>query len=171
MKLYEINEQIEALTDQIVIDPETGEVSADTEAIIEQVEALHMERKEVLEYLAKVILNLRADQAAVKAEEARLKERRERMAKREASLMNVLDRECAGQKTDLGVATISYRPSETTEVTDYRKTWMWLAENHHDDCLTLSDPTINKTALKRLIKSGVSVPGAELATHNNCSLK
>jgi hypothetical protein len=48
---------------------------------------------------------------------------------------------------------------------------MWLANNDHSECLTVVEPTINKTALKRLIKSGVSVPGAGLATHNNCSLK
>lgn len=171
MKLYEINEAIETLLAALTVDPETGEVPADVDDVIAQLDALSMERTAVLEYLAKEVLNLRADQAAVKAEEARLKERRERMERREESIMNVLDRECAGQKTDLGVATVSYRTSEATEITSEADARTWLMAEGHDDCLKFSDPTINKTALKFLIKSGVSVPGAAVTKKVNCSLK
>lgn len=171
MKLYEINEAIETLLAALTVDPETGEVPADVDDVIAQLDALSMERTAVLEYLAKEVLNLRADQAAVKAEEARLKERRERMERREESIMNVLDRECAGQKTDLGVATVSYRTSEATEVTSEADARTWLLAEGHEDCLKFSDPAINKTALKALIKSGVSVPGAAVTKKVNCSLK
>jgi hypothetical protein len=171
MKLYEINEAIETLLSALTVDPETGEVPADVDDVIAQLDALSMERTAVLEYLAKEVLNLRADQAAVKAEEQRLKERRERMERREASIMGVLDRECAGQKTDLGVATVSYRTSEATEVTDEGRALLWLFENGYDRVLKSHDPTIDKTELKKLIKSGVSVPGAEVTKRVNCSLK
>lgn len=171
MKLYEINEAVETLLAALMVDPETGEVPADADEVIEQLDALAMEKRAVLEYLAKVVLNLRADQAAVKAEEARLKERRERMERREASVMAILDRECAGEKTDLGVATVSYRASEATEITSEADARTWLMSEGYDDCLKYAEPAINKAALKKLIKSGVSVPGACVTVHNNCSLK
>lgn len=171
MKLYEINAQIETLTDQIVIDPETGEITADTEALIEQVEALHMERKEVLEYLAKVVLNLRADQAAVKAEEVRLKARREQMERREASIMGILDRECAGEKTDLGVATVRYTKGNPLVVTDPELTMDWLLAHGHGDMIRYSSPTLDKAGVKRLIGAGTAVPGCAIGETNNCTLK
>lgn len=171
MKLYEINEAIETLLAALTVDTETGEVPADVDDVIAQLDALSMERTAVLEYLAKEVLNLRADQAAVKAEESRLKERRELMERREASIMGVLDRECAGQKTDLGVATVSYRTSEATEITCEADARTWLMAEGHNDCLKFSDPAINKTALKALIKSGTAVPGAEVVKRVSCSLK
>lgn len=171
MKLYEINEAIETLLAALTVDPDTGEVPADADDVIAQIDALSMERSAVLEYLAKEVLNLRADQAAVKAEEARLKDRRERMAKRETAILGVLDRECAGQKTDLGVATVSYRTSEATEITDEADARTWLMAEGYDDCLKYAEPAIDKTALKALIKSGVEVPGAAVTKRTNCSLK
>lgn len=171
MKLYEINEAVETLLASLTVDPETGEVPADADEVIAQLDALAMEKRAVLEYLAKVVLNLRADQAAVKAEEVRLKERRERMERREASVMAILDRECAGEKTDLGVATVSYRASEATEITSEADARTWLIAEGHEDCLKYTEPTINKTALKALIKSGVKVPGACVTKRTNCSLK
>ena len=171
MKLYEINGAIETLLAALTVDAETGEVPADVDDVIAQLDALSMERTAVLEYLAKEVLNIRADQAAIKAEESRLRERRERMERREASIMGVLDRECAGQKTDLGVATVSYRTSEATEITCEADARTWLLAEGHEDCLKFAEPTINKTALKTLIKSGVSVPGAAVPKKVNCSLK
>ena len=53
MKLYEINEEILRLTDQISVDEETGEILCDMDAITAGIEALQMERRSILEYLAK----------------------------------------------------------------------------------------------------------------------
>lgn len=174
MKLYEINNAIETLVSSLSVDPETGEIPADADDIIAQLDALNMERSAVLEYLAKIVLNLRSNQLELKAEEARLKSRREQMERREASLMEILDRECAGKKTDLGVATISYRASETTDITGAESdTITWLLAEGYADCVKLPEAklSIDKAALKKLIKSGVTVPGAVLTIHNNCSLK
>ena len=92
MKLYEINEEILRLTDQITVDEETGEISGDVDAVCSQLEALQMERRSILEFLAKLVLNLRADIAALKAEEARLHERRSRLEKKVERLLQILDR-------------------------------------------------------------------------------
>ena len=171
MKLYEINAQIEALTDQIVVDPETGEITADTEALIEQVEALHMERKEVLEYLAKVVLNLRSDREALENEMARLAKRATGLKNREASIMNVLERECGGEKTDLGVATVRYTKGNPLVVTDPELTMDWLLAHGHGDMIRYSSPTLDKAGVKRLIGAGTAVPGCAIGETKNCTLK
>ena len=74
MKLYEINEEIMRLTDQLEIDTETGEIIETTEGVLDQLNALEMDRQSILEYLAKLVLNLRAEAGALKTEEQRLKE-------------------------------------------------------------------------------------------------
>ena len=171
MKLYEINEQIERLTDQITFDEETGEILCDIDAITAEMNALQMEKKSVLEYLAKLVLNLRAEAAAIKAEEIRLRERRTRLGKKEDRLMAILDRECNGEKTDLGVATVSYRKTNRMEITDSGEALFWLREFGYTDCYKTPAPEISKSEVKKLVKSGVEVPGCELVEDYSCSLR
>ncbi len=173
MKLYEINDAIETLLGALTVDPETGEVPADVDDVIAQLDALSIERTAVLEYLAKEVLNLRADQAAVKAEEARLKERRERLARRETAILGVLDRECAGQKTDLGVATVSYRTSEGTVIVDEDAAVRYLLDGGYLDAVrvTPAEYHVEKAEVKKLARSGVDIPGVTVTKRVNCSLK
>ena len=103
MKLYEINSELIDLLDRLEPDPETGEVPADYEEIIAQIDALALRKEEILQYLAKLALNYRAETAALKAEEARLKERRDTLSAKEERLIRILDRECDGVTTDLGI--------------------------------------------------------------------
>ena len=79
MKLYEINAEIEALLELLEPDPETGEIPSNEDEIIDQLNALAMKREDILEYLAKLALDAKASAAAMKAEEKRLHERRQRM--------------------------------------------------------------------------------------------
>ena len=118
MKLYEINEAILRLTDRMEVDEDTGELLGNADEICAEIAALRMERKSVLEYLAKLVLNLRAEAAAVKVEEMRLRSRRSGLEKKEARILQILDRECGGEKTDLGVATLNYRKTTRLEVSD-----------------------------------------------------
>lgn len=171
MKLYEINAEILRLMDAIEFDEETGELLGDAEELCQQLEALQLERKSVLEYLAKLVLNIRADGNALKAEEQRLRARRDRLAKKEARLMAVLDRECAGEKTDLGVATFAYRKTSRLDVTDEEQAVNWLLAHEHVDCLRIPAPRVTKTEVKKLITAGVIVPGCSVINDYSCSLK
>ncbi len=126
MKLYDINMELEQLLEQLEPDPETGEVTPDYDEIIDRIGMLSMKREDILEYLAKLALDARASAQALKAEEKRLKERRERMEGRQDRLIALLDRECGGQKTDLGVATLSYRKASHVEITDAAAARTWL---------------------------------------------
>lgn len=171
MKLYEINAEILRLTDQIEFDEETGEILCDIDAIYDAIGALQMEKKSILEYLAKIVLNLRAEAAAVKSEEQRLKERREKLSKKEERLMKILDRECAGEKTDLGVATFSYRKTSHVDVSDAAKAIRWLKRNKHLDCFRVPAPEVAKTEVKKLINAGTKVPGCAVVEDYSCSLR
>ena len=102
MKLYEINEAILRLTDRIEVDEDTGELLGNADDICAEIAALQMERRSVLEYLAKLVLNLRAEAAAVKAEETRLRSRRSELEKKEARILQILDRECGSNRPACG---------------------------------------------------------------------
>ena len=171
MHLYEINAEILRLTDQIDFDPETGEILCDIEEIERQIKALQMEKKSILTWLAKLVLNIRSESAALKAEESRLKARRDRLDKKEDRILKILDRECAGEKTDLDVATFSYRKTSHVEVSDAAKAVRWLKRNKHLSCFRVPAPEVAKTEVKKLINAGTKVPGCAVADDYSCSLK
>ena len=173
MKLYEINEAMETLLSALTVDPETGEVPVEADEIINKLDELSMEKQSVLEFLAKTVLNVRSDVDSIDAEIKRLNGRKDALKKREQSLMNVLDRECDGQKTDLGVATLSYRSSEATEIADEKTAIEYLQSHGYKDAVTVTDPVfkLDKIKVKTLIKGGVDIPGCSVIRKNNVSLK
>ena len=171
MKLYEINEELQRLADQIAFDEETGELLGDADELLVQIDALQMEKDSVLSWLAKLVLNLRSEAAALKTEEARLKARRERLARKENRLLSVLDRECAGEKKNLGVATFSYRKTSHVEVSDAERAIAWLRNNKHTDCYRVPAPELAKTEVKKLINFGTAVPGCTVVEDYSYSLR
>ena len=171
MKLYEINAEIQRLADMIDFDPETGEVLTDTEEIDRQIMALQMERESILGYLAKLVINLRSEASALKDEETRLKDRRMRLELREKRLMKILDRECGGVKTDLGIATVSYRAATRLEVLDAAKAVRWLKRHKHAECIRVKEPEVAKTETRRLMETGAKVPGCSVVKERSCSLR
>lgn len=171
MHLYEINGEIARLTDEIEFDSQTGEILCDIEAIEQQIMSLQMEKKSILTWLAKLVLNLRSESAAIKAEEARLRERRERLDKKAERIMKILDRECAGEKTDLGVATFFYRRTSHVDVSDAAKAVRWLKRNKHPDCYRIPAPEVAKAEVKKLINAGTKVPGCTVVEDYSCSLR
>ncbi|MBR1711133.1 MAG: siphovirus Gp157 family protein [Clostridia bacterium] len=171
MKLYEVNQQIETLLDQLEPDPETGEIPANEDEIIAQINALAMKREDILQYLAKLSLDAKATVQAMKAEEKRLHDRRAQMERKQEQLIAILDRECGGQKTDLGVATLCYRKTSHVEVTDKSALLHWLKTEGHDDCYRVPEPEISKLNVGRLLDAGVQVEGAERVQSTSCYLR
>ena len=98
MKLYEVNQQIEDLILQLEPDPETGEIPANEDEIIAQINELALKKEDILQYLAKLALNTKATVQSMKAEEKRLHDRRQRMEQRQDRLIAVLDRNAAGRR-------------------------------------------------------------------------
>lgn len=170
MKLYEIDQMIEQLWES-AYDPETGEILVDTDELSKQLEALEMERQDVLQYVAKLLLNVRSDAAALKAEEKRLAEKRKKLESRDERLVKVLERACKGEKTDLGVATVKYTKTTSTNVTDGAAACKWLLEKGYKDAVKQSDPVVIKDEVKKLIKAGNQVPGCALVESVSCSVR
>ena len=169
MKLYEVNQLIEGIFEQLV-DPETGEV-VENEALLAQLDSLQMERSRILEYLCKLVLNTRSQMAALKEEEKRLKERRASLERKDTRLMEILDRECGGEKTDCGVATVCYRKTTKVEVDDDAIAITWLIDNGHTQCYKVPTPEISKTEVKKLLTAGTEIPGVALVQDYSCSLR
>ena len=169
MKLYEVNQLIANIFEQLV-NPETGEVIPD-EALLAQLDSLQMERSRILEYLAKLVLNTKADATALKEEEQRLKERRATLERKVDRLMGILDRECAGEKTDCGVATVCYRRTTKVDVADSQTAITWLKANGYDSCYKQPDPEVSKTEVKKLLQGGMEIPGITLTQDLSCSLR
>lgn len=171
MKLYEINNEIAALLVQLEPDPETGEIPSNEEELIAQINSLALRREDILEYLAKQVLNIRAESAALKAEEERLKKRRDALDVKDKRLVHILDRECDGVTTNLGVATLSYRKTSKVEVTDEAKAVNWLKRHKFMDAIKVVAPTVYKTEVRRLLSAGQKVPGCMVVDGRSCSLK
>ena len=169
MKLYEVNQAIEDIFG-LLVDPETGEVIPD-ESLMAQLESLQMERSRILEYLAKLVLNTRSQVSGLKEEEKRLKERRAMLERKDERLMSILDRECHGEKTDCGVATVCYRKTTKVDVSDNATAISWLMENGHPQCYKVPAPEISKSEFKKLLTAGTEVPGVALVQDYSCSLR
>ena len=171
MKLYEVNQQIEDLLNQLEPDPETGEIPSNEDEIIAQINALALKRDDILQYLAKLALNTKATVQSMKDEEKRLHSRRQRMEQKQERLIAILDRECGGQKTDLGVATLCYRKSTRVEINDEKAAIDWLKKTGHHDCYRQPDPEISKLYVSKLLDAGEQVPGVERVTDVSCYLR
>lgn len=179
MKLWEINIEIERILNRVewdietgaFVDPDTGEIMT-AEELDAELARLDMNRDEILQYLAKKVLNIRADIAGVKPEIKRLQEMKKKLEKKEERLLSIIDRECKGENKDLGVAAFSYRMSHPLEydpaaVPDIIA---WLEEHEHDDCLKYAEPELRLDPIKKLIKAGNEVPYCKIADKKNGSL-
>ena len=171
MKLSEVDSEILRLLCLLEPDPETGEIPENEEQLLTELNGLQMEREHILEYLAKVVLNNRAEQAMLKIEEARLYERRKKLEAKEDRLMRVLDRECDGKNTNLGIATFRYRATTKIEVADRAKAVNWLRRHKYKDAIRVMEPEVDKTVVRQLLKNGAKIPGLALLQSQSCSLK
>ena len=159
--LYEIDKGI-----MECLDLETGEV-IDPERLTE----LQMERTAKVENVACWIKNLQADAEALKAEKDAFAAREKAVKNKLESLKRWLGEALAGEKFTSTKAAISYRKSEAAEVEDEEKFVMWAMGNGHQDLLTFTNPTVNKTAIKKAIKGGLELPGAVLVERQNIQIK
>lgn len=160
MKLYEINAELEALLEQV--DPETGELTCNMDAL----EALTMARDEKLEGMALYVKNMDAEAAAIKAEEKALADRRKALENKAERTRVFLQEALSGETIKTARVVVSYRRSEAVEIRD--PDFILYADPKF---LTQKNPDINKFAIKAAIKAGEIVPGAELVTRQNMSIK
>lgn len=168
MKLYELTSDYQALMN--MLDEGTD---IPTEAIADMLEAITAEIEVKADNIACMLKNLDAEVSAIKAEEARLAERRKRKQATYDRIKQYLSDEL--QKADVAkIETarnkITFRKSESIDITDESAFIVW-AEEDRDDLLTFAQPKINRTAIKAAIKDGAKITGAQIVEKQNIQIK
>lgn len=161
MTLYEINQ---AILD--TIDPETGEI-----VDVDKLSELQMEREQKLEGVALWVKNLNAEAEAYKAEKEAFAEREKAAKNKAESLKKWLAYALNGEKMSTQKVAISFRKSESVEIEDEERVITYAQKNGRDDLLSYKAPTVNKSAIKAVIKTGKQIPGAVLVEKQNIQIK
>ena len=160
MTLYEIDDAMMSL-----IDNETGEI-----VDYEQFEALIMSKEEKIDNTAKWILDLKAEAKMVKERAAELTKRAQNAENKAERLKEFLQEYLAGEKRKTADYVLTYRKTESVEITEEDRAIAWLME-HREDALTYQAPKISKTAVKEILKAGEAVPGVELVERQSMSIR
>jgi hypothetical protein len=153
MNLYEVNNAILGCVDE-----ETGEI-IDTDKLLD----LQLAFDEKVEGIACWIKNLLADAEAIKTEKNNLAEREKACRNKAESLKKYLNSALDGEKFKTAKVSISYRKSESVEVDDINKVDKLF--------LKCSDPTVDKTAVKKALKAGTELKGVRLVTKQNIQIR
>ena len=161
MTIYEIDNRIAEL-----VDPETGEL-LDYEAFA----ALAMEREAKIENMALWYKDLTAEAKAIREEEKALAERRKSAENKAERLKSYLDEALAGESYKTSRVAVSYRKSTAVEVFNEVQVVEELEEGCYDSCLLYQTPKIVKSELSKLLKGGVTIPGAELVERSNIQIR
>lgn len=162
MKLYEICEQLEnciKLEDGSAIDGNTGELID-----IAAIEELEMARDEKVENIALWIKNLVSDADQIKEEREKLQEREKSARAKADSLKDYLGNILAGQKFNTPRVAISFTPSERVQVDDESKVPELYIK-------TKTETSVDKTGLKKALKSGLELEGVRIISKQNIQIK
>lgn len=151
--LYEIDEEI-----LNCVDMETGEIID-----AEKLEQLQLTRDDKVEGIALWIKNLLSDADAIKSEEEKLAQRRKANENKAKNLKEYLSKFLNGQKFKTPKVSISYRKSESVEVTGISKL--------DDDYLKFAEPTVDKAKVKKALKAGTVLQGVSLVENQNIQIR
>lgn len=164
MKLYEISDNYKAFLEAL----ENEEIPE--EAVADTLEAIEGELTDKVDAIACIIKNTSADADAISAEMERLQERLKAKKKRVEWLKGYLSQslETIGYpKIETPRNMISFRKSEKVIIGNEDE----FIKEHKDLCKEEIKYKINKTDIKKLIKSGELVSGASLESCMNIQIK
>lgn len=162
MNLYELTAELQNAMENIVIDPETGEATG-----FEAVDALDIAFDDKAEGYALAIKNLLAFADSADAEADKLKARAKSAKNRAEHLREHLAQSMAAvgkTQVETARASIKFRRSEAVLITNdslIPEDW-WKVR-------VTREP--NKVEIKKHLKAGEVVPGAELETRMNLQIK
>lgn len=122
-----------------------------------------MQRDEKIENVALYYKNITSDVEQFKAEENKLAERREREEKKAEVLKKFLSEQLNGEKFKTIRVEISFRKSERVDIID--------SSAIPAEYMVVKDPTPDKTKIKKAIKDGTTIDGAEISSHSNIQIK
>ena len=155
-KLYELIKEID--TFEFDIDEETGEILNAWD-----LETLKMDKDKKVENLCLWVKNLLSDAAAYKAEKDSFAAKEKAAKNKAESLKKYIQYALDGEKLKTDRVTVSYRKSESVDITDVN-----LLDS---DLVKTQDPIADKTAIKKAIHGGRIVSGATLLEKQSMQIK
>ena len=160
--LYEIDAAILAAVDQ-----ETGEILD-----VEKLDALQMEREQKLEGVALWVKDLKAEAAAVKEEADKLNARKKALDNKIDGLKAWLLRALDGGKLKTPRCNVYQTHSQRVAVADEPKLINFLQTlEEPEKFLRFKDPELKKDEIKKALKDGTIIPGAELEETESVVIK
>lgn len=162
MSLYLLNEKLKScivLDEQHVVSTDDGEILN-----LEQFDALQMELADRVDGIGCYIKNLRAEADAIYAEINNLSLRAAAFKREALRCETYLSGVLYGQKFESPRCKITWRKSESCNVLNIEQ----LPNEYLRTKVTVD---ADKTAIKKAIKAGIEVPGAELIQKLNMTLK
>jgi len=163
MKFYEIDAEIQKWTDLLV--DEDGVINEEAEEALQSLEAADEAKTEGV-LLA--IKGMAAEAEAIRSEEKALADRRRVIEKKAEGLKAFIQRRLAGEKFKTARVSVSYRKTTSCEVDE--GAWLFWPEELQDQ-LTKQTTTVDKAAVKALLKDGRQIDGARLVTSQSMTIK
>lgn len=167
MNIYNIDYRIQQVFDNADFDEETGEIQL-TDAQIQELQNLGLQREQIIEETCRYILNLEALQASLSERIKALTERRDKVKKKVASYKSKIAEMLNGQPRDYIDFQVKFTKSKSTVVEPEFIKW---ALDNARDLLTFKDPEPNKTQIKARINSGENIPYASIKDNSNMQIK
>ena len=146
---------------------EDFEFDIDEDGVIlnyDELDNLKMEREQKCENIALYYKNVSAEAEMVKAEAKTMTERAKRLENKAENLKKYLAYALQGEKFSTPKVAVSYRKSESVNIPDEM-----LIEDKWCNVSVVRKP--DKTLIKKALKEGEKVAGAELVTKQNISIK
>ena len=160
--LYEIDQEI-----LDCVDEETGEILD-----IEKLDALQMERERKLENVALWVKDLRAEATVVKEEADKLTARKKALDNKIESIKTWLLYALGGEKLSTPRCKVYQTHSQKLTVADEPGLIHFLQTlNEPEKFLRLKDPELKKDEIKKALKEGTIIPGAELEETESVVIK
>jgi hypothetical protein len=153
--MYEIDEDIQAILDNA--DPETGEINLDV------LETLQKEKEEKIEGVLLGYKNAKAEAEMLKKIEADYAARRKAAEKRAEGLKVYLSENLKGEKFKTPMVSAYWKETEFTDIKD--------ASLIPVEFIKQKEPEFMLTEIKKAIKEGVKVPGAEIGHRSSLQIK
>lgn len=160
MKLYEVNQRIEELSEQMV-DIETGEIN---EEIFVELTELVEEKEDRLESIFLHIKNLASDITALKVERDSFDKRIKRKTREMDRLLDWTTTLQKGKTFETDKVRVKYRRSQKVEIKNES-----LIPEKYIKFKTTKSP--DKTAIKDVLKNGGYVEGAVLVERFNPNIE
>lgn len=153
MTLYEIDS---AILD--CVDVETGEIFD-----IDKFEELGLERDAKIENICLWIKNLKSEIEALKTEKDAFAQRQKVAENKMESLKRYISNYLECTPFESTKVKVSFRKSESLEILE--------GAIIPDEFLRFKEPEVNKTELKKALKSGIQIDGVSIVENKNIQIK